>query len=79
MKGLTDRQYEYLRVIRNYIRAFGRAPTLRELRKLFNVRSTNAVASVVGALERKGQIRMAGKKGGARRIQVVGVCPACGR
>lgn len=61
---LTDRQTEVLAFLRRHPRA-----SIREIRQHFGWKSTNAVADVLGVLERKGAIKRSGFK--ARSIEVV--------
>lgn len=56
MTGLTDRQREILKAIRQFVQDRGYPPTLRELGKCFGIRSTNGVNDHLRALERKGYI-----------------------
>lgn len=50
----SPRQMDLLRAVEKYQRAMGFAPTNRELCELLEVRSTNGVAEMIRALERKG-------------------------
>ncbi len=74
MKGLTPRQAQTLRVIEIYIQGHGYAPSIRDLESLLGIRSTNAVAEILAALERKGHIRCAYAT--ARSIRVLKPPPA---
>jgi repressor LexA len=57
MLELTDRQQEVLDFIRDFTRSSGYPPTMREIAAHFEFSSTNAAASHVKALEKKGVIR----------------------
>lgn len=82
MKPLTGRQAEILAFIRDYHSERGAAPTVREIADHFGLRSTNAVADHLRALERKGAIEREGRaargirlpeeRASARRVPVVG-------
>jgi SOS-response transcriptional repressor LexA len=53
---LTQRQAQVLAALRAYVEKKKRAPSLRELGRLIDVTSTNAVTDHLAALERKGYI-----------------------
>ena len=82
MKRLTKRQAEILGFIRDHVAEHGVAPTVREIADRFGLRSTNAVADHLRALERKGVIereeraargiRLPEERAVARRVPVVG-------
>jgi len=86
MQRLTRRQEEILSFIREFAGEYGYSPTVREIAKRFGMRSTNAVADHLRALERKGAIvrreraargirlrdEREGAVEGARRVPVVG-------
>ena len=57
MIDLTNRQQEVLDFIRDFTRSHGYPPTMREISSEFGFSSTNAAASHVKALEKKGVIR----------------------
>lgn len=56
MARLTKRQHEILEFIQAQMDMEGGAPTVREIAEQFGIRSTNAVADHLKALERKGVI-----------------------
>src|SRR6476469_7576906 len=56
MQGLTDRQQQVLRYIRQSINERGYPPTLREIGNFMGIRSTNGVNDHLRALERKGYL-----------------------
>jgi len=82
MQPLTKRQAEILAYIREYLSEAGVAPTVREIADRFGLRSTNAVADHLRALERKGVIEKEGRsargirlpeeRATARRVPLVG-------
>ena len=82
MQPLTERQGQVLSYIREYAAERGFAPTIREIAERFGLRSTNAVADHLRALERKGAIerdprsargiRLREERAGALRVPVVG-------
>ncbi len=65
-KALTERQNEILEFIKEYTMKNQKPPTVREICKKFNLKSTNAVHSILNALEKKGYIKRANFK--ARNI-----------
>jgi repressor LexA len=56
-KALTKRQNEILEFIKEYTIKNLKPPTVREICKKFNFKSTNAVFSILKALEKKGYIK----------------------
>lgn len=66
LKPLTKRQNEILEFIKGYTIKNLKPPTVREICKEFNFKSTNAVHSILKALEKKGYIKRANFK--ARNI-----------
>lgn len=67
MQGLTDRQQQVLRYIRDSISDRGYPPTLREIGAHMGIRSTNGVNDHLRALERKGYLRREDMKSRALR------------
>jgi repressor LexA len=67
MQGLTDRQQQVLRYIRDSIVERGYPPTLREIGAHMGIRSTNGVNDHLRALERKGYLRREDMKSRALR------------
>ncbi len=67
-KALTKRQNEILEFIKNYTLENLKPPTVREICQKFNFKSTNAVYSILSALEKKGYIKKTGFK--ARNLSI---------
>ncbi len=67
MQGLTDRQQQVLRYIRDSIHDRGYPPTLREIGAHMGIRSTNGVNDHLRALERKGYLTREDMKSRALR------------
>jgi repressor LexA len=61
MNSLTPRQQQVLQFIRDYVRDHGFPPTMRDIAAGFGFKSTNAAATHVTALEKKGAIRREGR------------------
>ncbi|GIW94253.1 MAG: LexA repressor [Pirellulaceae bacterium] len=59
---LTERQQRVFEFIRDFIRAHGYGPTVREIAEQFGIRSPNGVICHLRALEKKGIIRRAPNK-----------------
>lgn len=57
MKRLTKRQAEVLIEIARHVAEEGYAPSMREIGAKLAIRSTNAIADHLRALERKGAVR----------------------
>lgn len=53
---LTDKQEAVLKFIEEYQLAYGKSPTLREMREHFNVNSDNSILKHLKALEEKGYL-----------------------
>ncbi|MDU7134330.1 MAG: DNA-binding protein [Enterobacteriaceae bacterium] len=70
LQNLTPRQQEVYDLLLFYIRQHGYPPTMKELAELIGVRSVNAVAEHLRALQRKGLIIIS--HGAARAISIVG-------
>jgi SOS-response transcriptional repressor LexA len=58
MKGLTSRQQEVLEILITYQRIHGFPPTVFELAGMMGVRSPNAAAIQLKALQKKGVITL---------------------
>lgn len=69
-QGITDRQQEILRFIRETTAARGIPPTLREIGKQFGIASTNGVDKHLRALENAGVLSR--ERGKSRGIAVAG-------
>jgi SOS-response transcriptional repressor LexA len=69
MHGLTRRQSQCLEIINDSIEKQGFPPTMREIGKAMNIRSTNGVNDHLRALERKGYISRRDMK--TRAIKVI--------
>ncbi|MBL9025189.1 MAG: transcriptional repressor LexA [Myxococcales bacterium] len=67
MQGLTDRQQQVLKYIRDSITTRGYPPTLREIGAHMGIRSTNGVNDHLRALERKGYLTREDMKSRALR------------
>ena len=67
MQGLTDRQQQVLKYIRDSITSRGYPPTLREIGAHMGIRSTNGVNDHLRALERKGYLTREDMKSRALR------------
>jgi len=67
MQGLTERQHQVLRFIRQSITDRGYPPTLREIGAHMGIRSTNGVNDHLRALERKGYLTREDMKSRALR------------
>jgi repressor LexA len=68
MKELTPKQQKLLEYLTDEIRGKGLPPTVSEIAKYFKLKSKNAVAKLLSALEDKGYIRKSGK---ARGLEVL--------
>ncbi len=68
---LTPKQKEFLGYIAGYIDQWGHSPSFDEIRSHFGFRSYNAVSTYLKILERKGYIRLPGKKNQKRSIEVI--------
>ncbi len=67
MQGLTDRQHQVLKYIRDSITDRGYPPTLREIGAHMGIKSTNGVNDHLRALERKGYLTREDMKSRALR------------
>lgn len=67
-KALTKRQNQVFEFIKEYMIENHKPPTIREICKQFNFKSTNSAFSVLKALEKKGYIQMTNLK--ARNINI---------
>ena len=56
-RPLTKRQHQVIEFIADQMNEYGRPPTLREIGSHLNIGSTNAVRSLLNAVERKGYVR----------------------
>lgn len=56
MDNLTDKQGEVLNFIREYQLAYGKSPTVKEMRENFQLASDNSIIKHIKALEEKGYI-----------------------
>jgi repressor LexA len=68
MKKITDRQKELLQFIIKQIREYNLPPSISEMAKFLKVKSKNAVAKLLNALENQEFIKTTGK---ARGIEVL--------
>jgi len=69
-KKLTQRQNEILAFIKDFLRAEGYPPSLREICVRFHINGPNNAGKHLDALEKKGFIRR--RRGRARGIEVIG-------
>ncbi len=68
-QSLTERQRRVLSFIETHIREHGFPPTIREIGRHLNIKSTNGVSDHLNALQKKGFLTRAGGK--SRTLQVV--------
>lgn len=68
---LTEKQKAFLGYISRYIEDWGRSPSFDEIRSYFGFTSYNTVTTYLKLLERKGYIRLPGKKNQKRAIEVI--------
>ncbi|MEM6287352.1 MAG: S24 family peptidase [Bacteroidota bacterium] len=71
MQPLTERQNQVYEFLRSYMRAQGRAPSIKEIGTHLGIRSTNGVHKMIVALEAKGYVTRTPNE--ARGLQLVGV------
>ncbi|MCY9097464.1 transcriptional regulator [Bacillus inaquosorum] len=69
MRKITERQFETLQVIENYIKEKGFAPTYRELMNLLGLTSTSSVKGLLDALRRKEYVTW--EVGSPRTLKIV--------
>jgi repressor LexA len=67
--GLTERQRRVLGFIETHIREHGFPPTIREIGRHLNIKSTNGVSDHLNALQKKGFLTREGGK--SRTLQLV--------
>jgi repressor LexA len=68
MRELTPKQQKLLEYLTEEIRSSGLPPSVSEMAKSLKVKSKNAIAKLLSALEEKGYVRKSGK---ARGIEVL--------
>ncbi|MDY6878809.1 MAG: transcriptional repressor LexA [Desulfatiglans sp.] len=68
---LTDKQKDFLAYLSRYINQWGMSPSFDEICSHFGFASYNTVTTYLKILERKGYIRLPGKKNQKRSIEVV--------
>lgn len=68
MKELTPKQHKLLEYLIDEIRSSGLPPTVSEMAESLKLKSKNAIAKMLNALEEKGYIKKSGK---ARGIEVM--------
>ena len=68
---LTEKQKEFLRYISGYIDEWGQSPSFDEICSHFGFSSYNTVTTYLKILEKKGYIRLPGKKNLKRAIKVI--------
>lgn len=54
--NLTQKQYEILRYLNDYIKKHGSSPTYQEIQDHFNWRSSNSAVEHIDRLEKKGAL-----------------------
>jgi len=75
---MTDRQAQVLRIIRQWFRERGYAPTTREIGRAIGVNNPNGVQEHLVRLEKLGVIKRERNKTRAIRL-TDGTCPCCGK
>jgi repressor LexA len=75
-QGLTRRQHEIIRIIKESVRANGYAPSYREIGERVGLSSPSSVAYQVAELKKKGYLRSAAKR--SRTTVVQGPTPGPG-
>jgi repressor LexA len=68
---LTEKQKAFLGYISRYIKDWEQSPSFDEIRSHFGFTSYNTVTTYLKLLERKGYIRLPGKKNQKRSIEVI--------
>ena len=68
---LTEKQKEFLGYISRYIEEWQQSPSFEEICSHFGFSSYNTVTTYLKTLERKGYIRLPGKKNQKRAIEVI--------
>jgi len=68
---LTEKQKAFLEYIYRYMEEWGRSPSFEEICSHFGFRSYNTVTTYLRTLERKGYIRLPGKKNKKRAVTVI--------
>ncbi len=68
---LTDKQKVFLNYISRYMEEWGKSPSFDEICSNFGFSSYNTVTTYLKILERKGYIRLPGKKNQKRAIELI--------
>lgn len=68
---LTEKQRNFLSYISGYIDEWGQSPSFEEICSYFGFSSYNTVTTYLKILEKKGYIRLPGKKNQKRAIEVI--------
>jgi len=68
---LTQKQQRFLEYLSHYIADWGAPPTFEEIRTHFGFSSFNTITTYLKILERKGYVRLPGKKNRKRAIEVI--------
>ncbi|MBW1921678.1 MAG: transcriptional repressor LexA [Deltaproteobacteria bacterium] len=68
---LTEKQKRFLEYISRYMEEWGQAPSFEEICSHFGFASYNTVTTYLKILERKGYIRLPGKKNRKRAIELI--------
>ncbi|MBL6010672.1 transcriptional regulator [Bacillus halotolerans] len=69
MRKITERQFETLQVIENYIKEKGVAPTYRELMNMLGLTSPSTVKGLLDALKRKEYVTW--EAGAPRKLKII--------
>jgi len=68
---LTEKQKAFLEYVYRYMEEWGRSPSFDEICTHFGFKSYNTVTTYLRTLERKGYIRLPGKKNQKRAVTVI--------
>ncbi len=68
---LTEKQKAFLEYISRYLEEWGVSPSFEEIRSRFGFTSYNTVSTYLRILQRKGYVRLPGKKNQKRAIEVI--------
>lgn len=68
---LTEKQKAFLEYISRYLEEWGVSPSFEEIRSRFGFTSYNTVSTYLQILQRKGYVRLPGKKNQKRAIEVI--------
>ena len=68
---LTEKQKKFLGYVSRYREEWGRSPSFEEICSYFGFHSFNTVTSYLRILERKGYVRLSGRKNQKRAIEII--------